>query len=76
MNEDIKKNAFIPCGDSMEKMGGEILDDELDMVSGGVNVNENAMSKFKRCPKCMRSVPVLAVNGEEIYYCKMCGEYI
>lgn len=36
MNKDIRKNdaAFIPCGDSMEKME-EIKDEQLGQVSGG-----------------------------------------
>ena len=70
MDEKNMNNTFVPCGDSMEKMEKELHDYELAQVAGGAN----AMQTFKRCPRCMRSVPPIMIGETELYYFKSCKE--
>lgn len=75
MNEDMK-NTFIPCGDSMEKMNGEMPDNELDVVSGGVDVAPDVYSDAKFCPHC-HGFMMPTLNRENMavfnYCCSKCG---
>lgn len=75
MNEEKRKGAFIPCGDSLERMQ-EIQDDELENVSGGAGFS----AAPKTCPKC-GGVMLATVNpqrGVIGFACGMCDhmEYV
>jgi len=53
MNEEKREGAFIPCGDSLERMQ-EIQDDELENVSGGETAGTGLHSRLGMtvCPAC------------------------
>ena len=83
MSEKKFEPAFIPCGDSMEKMG-EISDELLESISGGSGTS----SKGRCCPACgtvnlPREITYGCIDGSmnvtekvgSAYVCSKCGEY-
>ena len=70
MGEKKNASAFIPCGDSFEKME-EIKDEQLENISGGAG---NSYSP-KPCPKC-GGMMIAMVNRDGTirdYSCGSCG---
>lgn len=73
MKEKKNETAFIPCGDSMEKMEAkiEIAEEQLGKVSGGAGDSYAP----KTCPKC-GGVMIAMVNRDgkiRDYNCSSCG---
>lgn len=74
-NREIRNAApgFIPCGDALEKMTDAILgDDELENVSGGMNMDYYDPSSGK-CIKC-NCKAYQEIEGKNCYMvCTSCG---
>ena len=73
MKEKKNETAFIPCGDSMEKIE-QIKDEQLGKVSGGAG----ASYAPKTCPKC-GGVMIAMVNRDgkiRDHNCNSCGHKV
>jgi len=73
MKEDIRKNekaAFIPCGDSIEKMQ-EICEDDLEKVTGGYGEGTEP-----NCEKCGAKMECISAGTEYYYVCNKCNNVI